>query len=143
MRFGLYDGATAYIEEQSSGGVITQYASIVYYSGAVYKCIAPSTGNLPTDTDYFEVVTDLSTLINNTNVDVFIQDFYIKVRSNQCAAEKFVSNCGCGCNDDLNKIKPGLTIRSNIVAADAAFANGNPEEMEKIIREVEETCANC
>ncbi len=143
MRFTPYDNGTAYVEQQSSGSVITQYASIVYYSGAVYKAIAPGTGNLPTDTNFWEVVTDLSTLIDNTNVDVFIEDFYIKVRSNECANAKFTGVCGCGCSGDLEKLRPALTVRYNIVSADSAFANGNPEEMEKIIREVEETCANC
>lgn len=143
MRFGLYDGGTPYVPEQSSGGVITQYPSVIYYSGVVYKCIAPSTGNLPTDTNFFEPVTDLSTLIDNVNVDVYIQDVYIKVRSSRCANEKFEDTCGCGCTGDLDKMKPGLTIRYKLVAADSAFTNGNPERMEKIIRDIEETCSNC
>jgi hypothetical protein len=65
------------------------------------------------------------------------------VRSSQCANGKFTGGCGCGCTGDLSRLLPGLTVRYNLVAADAAFANDNPEQMEKIIREIEETCANC
>lgn len=143
MRFELYDNVAAYVEEQSSGGIITQYASIVYYNGFVYKCTVPSTGNLPTDTNFWIVVTDLSTLIDNTTVDVFIEDFYVKVRANQCANAKFAADCGCGCDGDLSKIRSALEVRYKIVAADAAFANGNPERMEKIIRDIALTCATC
>lgn len=143
MRFSEYGGSTAYVEEQSSGSVVTQYASVVYYNGAIYKATAPGTGNLPTDTNFWAAVTDLSELITNTNVDVFIEDFYIKVRSSQCANDKLADNCGCGCNGDLSKIQRGLLVASQIMAADAAFANENPEQMEKIIREIQETCSNC
>ena len=143
LRVQLYSAAIPYVPEQSSGGVITQYAAIVYFGGVVYKCIANSTGNDPTDTAFFEPVTDLSTIIDNTNVDVYIQNIYIKVRSSQCANEKFVDTCGCGCNGDLEKMKPGLTVRYKLVAADSAFINGNPEQMDKIIRDIEETCSNC
>lgn len=143
LRINIYSGAVAYVPEQSSGGVITQYAAIVYYDGVVYKCIANSTDNLPTDTAFFEPVTDLSTILDNTNVDVYIEEVYIKVRSSRCANEKFDESCGCGCNGDLEKMKPGLTIRYKLIAADSAFVNNNPEQMDKIIRDIEATCANC
>jgi hypothetical protein len=143
MRFDPYSGATNYVEQQSSGSVVTQYASVVYHDGAIYKAIAPGTGNLPTDTNFWEVVLDLSTLITNSNVDVFIEEFYIKVRASQCANDKLAENCGCGCNGDLSKIQPALLVSAKIMSADAAFANDNPEQMEKIIRDIEETCANC
>lgn len=143
MRFAPYDNSTAYVEQQASGSVITQHPSVVYHAGAIYKSIAPGTGNLPTDVAFWEVVTDLSTLITNTNVDVFIEEFYIKIRANRCANEKLAEDCGCGCNGDLSKIQPALLVSAKIMSADAAFANDNPEQMEKIIRDIEETCANC
>lgn len=143
LRFDPYDNGDSYVEQQSSGSVVTQYASVVYYNSKVYKCTAPSTGNLPTNTSFWQEVTDLSTLIDNTNVDAFIEDFYIKVRSSQCANEKFKGLCGCGCGGDLEKMRLALLMRYNIVSADTAFANDNPEQMEKIIREIEETCINC
>lgn len=143
MRFSQYDNAQAYVEQQSSGSVVTQHASVVYYNDKVYKAIAPGTGNLPTNVSFWAEVTDLSELIANTNVDVFIEDFYIKVRSNQCANDRLAENCGCGCNGDLTKIQPALLVSAKIMSADSAFANDNPDQMEKIIRDIEETCANC
>lgn len=145
-RFSLYDPGENYVEQQQSGSVITQYASIVYYNGSIYKCTNPVTGiapDAPTGPDYWEIVPDLSTLIDNTNVDVFIEPFKINIRSSQCAAQQFKDKCGCGCDGDLDKLRTPLLITSQLIAADAEFANGNYEEMERIIREIEQTCSTC
>jgi hypothetical protein len=142
-RFGLYDNGANYVEQQQTGNVITQYASIVYSGGSIYKCIAPVIGVTPPDSNYWEVVTDLSTLLDNTNVDVSIEQFYISVRSRICAGQQFKSKCGCGCNGDLDQIRIPLLITSKLIAADAEFANGNFTEMESIIREITLTCSNC
>lgn len=147
MRFGIYDVNAAYVEQQESGGVVTQYASVFYYgtTDKVYKSIAPSIGQNPTDTNFFVEVTvvEFEPLIVNTNVDVYIKDFYIKARVNQCASAKFNKSCGCGCDGDLSEIRPALLIRTKIIAADNAFAGGSPEKMEEIIRDAVETCSNC
>ena len=143
MRFTEYSGATAYVEEQTSGTVITQYASVVYYNGTIYKAIAPTTGNLPTDEAFWVAVTELHTLIDNTNVDVFVDDFYIKLRANQCANEKLASNCGCGCNGDLSAIHGALLVSGKILSADSAVSNNAYDQMEKIIRDIEQTCSLC
>lgn len=146
MRFTPYSGAANYVEQQESNGVVTQYASIVAdVDGSIYKAIAPSIGQSVTDTDYFELVPteQLYTLITNTNVDVYVQDIYVKTRTVRCTNRKFTESCGCGCNGDLSKIQPALNLRYKIVAADTAFLADNPEEMEEIIREAEEICSNC
>lgn len=130
MRFQIYSGVTAYDEDD-----------VVYYDGSVYIATAATTGNLPTDANFWTVVNDLSTLIDNASVDVFIVDFYIKVRANQCLNDKIINGCDCGCDEELSKSV--LLVKYKILSADAAFENDDPEEMEKIIREVEETCSTC
>lgn len=142
-RFSLYSNVANYVEQQQSGNVITQYASIIYDGGFVYKCIAPITGVQPPNGTYWEEVTDLSTLLDNPNVDVFIEQFYIKVRSAECVGEQFKNKCGCGCDGDLDKLKIPLLLMSKLFAADAEFANGNHTEMEAIIRSIEQTCSTC
>lgn len=142
-RFSLYDAGANYVEQQQSGNVITQYASIIYDGGFVYKCIAPVTGVQPPNGTYWEAVTDLSTLLDNPNVDVFIQQFYIKVRSAACIGAQFQSKCGCGCAGNLDEIKIPLLLTSKLIAADAEFANANYTEMEAIIRDITQTCSTC
>lgn len=144
MRFGNYDNGTAYVEQQMSGSTITQHASVVYYNGVIYRAIAPGTGNLPTDTNFWEVISDLSTLIANTNVDVYIEDFYIKVRASQCVNSKFedMDNCGCS-GGDLYNLKNALQLKAMLISADLAFADDNASLMEKIISEINATCSEC
>jgi hypothetical protein len=147
QRIGLYNPAASYVEQQQSGSVVTQWASIVYdpVTDTTFRAIAPSTGQAPTNPAFFTplVLTDLPSLILNTNVHTFIKEVYINVRVSRCANRKFQDSCGCGCNGDLSKIAPALNIRYKIIAADTAFRDGNPEEMEKIIREATEICSNC
>lgn len=133
MRFNIYDNGTAYVLDD-----------VVYDGGSVYKAKGATTGNLPTDTDFWDVVTDLSTLITNADVDVFIEDFYIKARANQCVNAKLASLDDCGCDGaDLSKYQSAIFFRAKIDAADLAFSEDDPELMEKIIRDIEETCSTC
>lgn len=145
MRITPYNAGANYVEQVESGGVVSLYASVFYYptTGKVYRSIADSTGQDPEDTDFFEEVPleQLFTLIDNDNVDVYIQDHYIKARASQCLNEMLTGNCSC--EGDLNKIRNALIIKYKIMGADAAFDNDNPELMEKIIRDVDETCSNC
>ena len=146
LRIAFYDAGANYVEEQESGGVITQYASIFYYAttGEVYQAIVPSTGQDPTDTDYFEIVDDLSTLIPNTNVQTFIKDFMVEVRANKCVSSKFAKLADCGCSNSTDREnKNTLYLWSLVVAAQSEFQQGNPEEMEKIILQITSKCSNC
>lgn len=146
MRITPYNAGSNYVEQQSSGGVVTQWASIIYNPGneSVYQAIAPSTGQDPTDPAYFTplYIADLPSIIPNTNVHTFIQEWFTDVRTSQCTNRKFKNACGCGCGD-LEKITPALNLRYMMVAAQTAIMEGNPEEAEKIIREATEICSNC
>lgn len=144
LRIANYNGATAYVEQQMSGSTITQHASVVYYNGVVYRAIAPGTGNLPTDTDFWEVVSDLSTLIANTNVEVYIEHFYIKVRASQCVNSKFEDMDGCGCSgSDMYRLKNSLQLKAMLISSDLAFEDENYALMEKIITEINASCSEC
>lgn len=141
LRIAPYNNGTSYVEQQSSGNVITQYASIVYLGGVVYQCTSPTTGNTPPNGTYWAIVSDLSTLIDNPNVDVFIQDVYIKIRSMTCAAKQFKS-CGCG-GGHVDFDRPFYIIVGKLYGADSEFANGNPTEMQKIIEDITSVCSTC
>ncbi len=137
MRIQIYAGGTVYNPEQESGGVITQYAGIAYYAATnkFYKYINASSGsgNLPTDTDYWEEVTDLSTLISNTNITVTISDTYVRAHIDSSMKELFAAmGATCACDDKANK--RAYTLDGLLISADSAVNSGNYDEMEKIIR---------
>lgn len=143
VRAQFYSAITPYVEEQSSGGEITQFASMFYYvtDGKIYKAIAPSTGQLPTDTNYFvEVpVEDLKDNLNNTNLEVYYQNFYCEYRINVCIRDKDDQSCACG-NKDRDYVDGLYSLKQS---ADTNYANGNPEIMEKIIRQLTADCTQC
>lgn len=145
LRVPLYNYSEAYVIEQSSGGVISQYASVFYYATTdkVYKTIQANTGQVPTDTDYFEEVTDLSTLITNTNVQIKIVDFYVRTRASRCATILVGRLNDTTCPNPSTKDRDkAYYVDHQIAAADAAFAQGNPRAMEKIIRDIENKCTS-
>ncbi|HTJ52618.1 MAG TPA: hypothetical protein VL443_24350 [Cyclobacteriaceae bacterium] len=140
LRIQFYNAGANYVEEQSSGGVITQYASIFYYgtTGKVYQAITPSIGQSPTDTNYFVEVPDLSVILANTNIEVYYQNFYGEYNTNVCIRDKDLENCNCGGGDEALDL-----LYAQKQSADTNFANGYPDRMEKIIRELEQTCTQC
>ena len=143
LRIQFYDDEAQYVPEESSGGAVTQYASIFYYAttGKVYKAIVDSLGQDPESTNYFTEVplSEMGDILANTNIDVYYLNFYCEYRTNVCIRDKDDSNCGCANKDDdyIN----GLYAMKQ--SADTNFANDNPEIMEKIIRELENTCTQC
>lgn len=144
VRVQPYDNSANYVEQQSSGDVVTQYASVVYYpsTNKVYYCTAPSTGNLPTNTSFWAEVLDLSLILDNTNIQVKIVDFYVKTRASRCVSLKFAKLDDQTCQNDNGKSRNNAYyLRALIVSADSEFLQGNPEEMEKIIRQLENKCS--
>lgn len=153
MRIQLYDAAANYVEQQQSGSTITQHASAFYYPSTdkVYKAIAPSQGQNPTNTNFFQEVTDLSTLIGNTNVETFIietgqtntKGVYVRTRASRAASILMgrLDDETCPSPSAKDREKAYL-IDSLIQSADAEFAQGNPREMEKIMRYIERKTAS-
>lgn len=138
MRIQPYSGVASYVAQIESGGVVSQYASIVYYptTNKVYKCILASTGNLPTDATYWAEVTDLSTIIANTNVSTTISNTYVRAIADDGIKELF-ANMGrtCGCDEKANK--KAYLLDGLLIAADAEVEQGNYDDMEKIIAYLE------
>ncbi len=143
VRAQLYDAGTNYVEQQSSGGEITQYASLFYYgtTNKHYKAIVASTGQDPDDANYFEEVSLLALAdnLNNSNIEVYYQNFYSDYRTNACIRDKDDANCQCG-GKDRDYVDGLYSLKQS---ADTNYANGNPEVMEKIIRQLESSCTQC
>lgn len=138
LRVQPYNGATAYVPEIEVNGVITQYASIVYYptENKVYKCIVASTGNLPTNGTYWEEVTDLSTIIDNTNIEIDIENTYVRSIVDQKMKTLFAAigrNCAC----DEKEVLRANRLDALLIAADSEVEQGNYDDMDKIITYLE------
>lgn len=141
LRIKIYDNDEACVEEQSSGGVITQYATIRYYASTdkVYKCIAASTGNIPTDTDFWEEVPDLSEVIDNTTLEQSILNVNSDKLIDKAIAERF-AEAGCACGPEDYQLNNQLIAQKR--SAEINFASGNIYEYEKIIAHLNETVAS-
>lgn len=138
MRIQIYDNTEAYLKEVESGGIITVPAGIVYYGSTnkVYKAIVDTTGNLPTDTNFWVEVTDLSELISNTNVTVTISNTYVRSTVDQGLKLLFRNIAGeCGCDDKKNK--KYYLLYSLLVGADSEVQGSNYDEMQKVILYIE------
>jgi hypothetical protein len=138
MRIQPYNAGTAYVPQIEVNGVVTQFASILYYAttNKVYKNILACTGIVPTNTTYFEEVTDLSTIIQNTNVSVTITDTYIRSTVDQKMKNVFKElgrNCGC----DDTEVKRAMKLYALLVSANSEVNDDNYDDMEKIIVELE------
>jgi hypothetical protein len=143
FRIQFYSAGANYVERLEELGEITQHESIFYYetTGKIYKAITASTGQDPENTDYFEEIalTDLGDYVDNTNVEVFIEDFACEFRTNDCIRDRFVNVTNCS-QEQRDANQQLLYMKQS---ADTNFANGNPELYEKIIRNLETTCAQC
>jgi|SRR6185369_907906 len=130
LRIQFYSALTAYVA-----------GNVFYYTtnGKYYIAIGSSTGQLPTNPIYFTEVTDLTTIIGNASIETYYQNFYSEYRTNVCIRDKDDANCGCANKDDTYIDM----LYAKKQSADTNFANGNPEIMEKIIRELEDTCTQC
>jgi hypothetical protein len=142
LRIKPYDNGDAYVEEQESGGIITQYPSIVYYpdEDKVYRCIAANTGELPTDDSFWEEVTDLSEIIDNTTIDQEILNINSDKLIDKCIAAKF-AGAGCNCSSEDKEYLNNLMAEKR--AAEINFASDNFYEYEKIIAQLNDTCGLC
>lgn len=139
MRIQIYSGGSSYVPQIESGGVVSQYASIVYYGSTnkVYKNILASTGNIPTNGTYWEEVTDLSTIIANTNISTTISNTYVRsvVDSKMKNAFKILGrNCACDDKEVLRDVK----LDALLIAADAEVEDGNYDDMAFIIEYLEQ-----
>lgn len=137
MRVQIYSGAP-YVPEISSSGIITQYASIVYYGSTdkVYKCILATTGNLPTNATYWEEVTDLSDIIDNTNIQIDIENTYVRSIVDQKIKTLYGAigrNCAC---DDKEVIRANK-LDALLISADSEVEQGNYDDMSLIIAYLE------
>lgn len=138
MRIQIYSGATPYVPQVESGGVVTQYASIVYYAATdkVYKCILATTGNLPTNATYWEEVTDLSTIIANTNVSTTISNTYVRSTVDQ-KMKLLYAGIGDTCACDDKAVIRANNLYALLIAANSEVTSGNYDDMEKIIAYLE------
>lgn len=143
MRIQPYDNATPYVPQIESGGVVSQYASIVYYAttNKVYKNIVASTGQLPTNATYWEEVTDLSTIIANTNVSTTITNTYVTSTVME-KIKNMYKNIGYQCACDDSAVIRANRMNAMLIAANSEVTQGNYDDMDRIIQWLEANLQN-
>lgn len=144
LRIQFYDNATPYVEQQQSGSQITQYPSIVYYAATnkVYRCIAPTTGNLPTNTNFWEEVplADMDDLLGNPNIEQYIKNVDIIYHIDKCITKR-LADAGCDCG--IADVEYNHTLFSLYLSAKSNFNAGNVYEFEEIIADLNTRCGQC
>jgi hypothetical protein len=139
MRIEFYDPGTPYVPQVEVNGVVSQYASIVYYgtTNKVYKNILACSGILPTNGTYWEEVVDLSTIIANTNISVTISNTYVRSTVDQKMKEVY-AQIGRSCACDDKEVIRANRLDALLIAADSEVENGNYDDMAKIIEYLEQ-----
>ena len=88
---GAYAGGTAYVKDD-----------VVSYNGSSYVCILASTGNLPTDTTYWNVMaqggTDITSLAGLTQGDILYYNGTDWVRLGAGTSGQLLQTNGTGAN---------------------------------------------
>ena len=76
-----YDVAQIFLDIQDYIGA-TPYAidDVVFYSDSIYVCTAATTGNLPTDTDYWEQTDPRNKLIRDYTAQITIYEIHTRIQ---------------------------------------------------------------
>lgn len=145
---GWYEKLLASVTKHTAGQSYASADIILYYSGVFYKtksAVPPS--NDPPNATYYDVITQDSlytTYLNNTSINWAMLDEIIDCRTkdrirelHEDFADKFLS-AKC----DPNYYSPADFMDGLLNAAHSAFDNDRPQDMEVIIRTIEDYYVN-
>jgi len=98
---GAYNGATAYVADD-----------VVSYNGSSYICILASTGNLPTNTTYWNLMaqtgTDITSIAGLAQGDVLYYNGTSWVRLGAGTSGQFLKTNGSGANPSWSTLSDGF-----------------------------------
>ena len=104
---GAYAGATAYVKDD-----------VVSYNGSSYVCILASTGNLPTDTTYWNVMaqggTDITSLAGLAQGDILYYNGTDWVRLGAGTSGQVLQTGGTGANPSWVDASSGYVIQEKV-----------------------------
>lgn len=145
LRFPIWSVATPYIEEvRDVNNEITTYASLVYYTvtGKFYKAIDSQTGGLPTNTLFFEEITDFTIDDVRTSDKIVVSEYntIFDHRGRLCVKEELYKLLYPGVCLDLQKMMPYLKKSIYLKGARAKADDNQPEQGEIITRTLENSC---
>ncbi len=136
-----------YIIENYSGGTAYVTDDVVYYSGLLYKAIQATTGNLPTNITYWELVEELSdTIEDGNNVLTTYKDYLVIEHGKKCAGDAAVDwsrDSDCGACGKLDLASKALQRRLMVIAAQRFATINLYNKAEAIARKLETACASC
>lgn len=98
---GAYNGATAYVADD-----------VVSYNGSSYICILASTGNLPTNTTYWNLMaqtgTDITSIAGLAQGDVLYYNGTAWVRLGAGTSGQYLKTNGAGANPQWGTVQAGV-----------------------------------
>jgi hypothetical protein len=116
---GTYSGATAYTVDD-----------VVEYNGSSYICKLASTGNLPTNTTYFDVMssagtngTDLTSTLT-TQGDIVYRDGSGLQRLGAGTAGQFLKTAGAGANPIWDNVTSSILQVKKVIKTDTFSSSG-------------------
>lgn len=134
-----YNNLTAYIQYDA-----------VYYNGAVYRALQSSTGNLPSDTDYWEVIESPTSLIDNdgetnesVNIYFLVYDFVASAYSRVYAGTA-ASTAAVETKHNAKRSEDVLSYEFFYTMLDGLVAAGDRQryaEAERIARKIQDEYA--
>jgi hypothetical protein len=130
--------------------ILTAYTTgqVVYYTnGNVYRAIASSTGNLPTNTTYFtEVEFNDATVDDANNVITGYKDYLVIEHGKKCAGEAVAAwskDEDCGSCKKVELMASWLQKDALVYAAERFAAISLFNKAEAIARKLETYCESC
>ena len=116
---GAYAGGTAYVKDD-----------VVSYNGSSYVCILASTGNLPTNTTYWNVMaqggTDITSLAGLAQGDILYYNGTDWVRLGAGTSGQFLKTQGTGANPVWGTVSTsGLITNTSQVEDSAQYSHTN------------------
>lgn len=145
LRFPIWNVANPYVKEVVDGnGIITTYASLVFYSvtNKFYKALENQTGQLPTDPLYFEEITSFTvdSIRESDKIIIGVYNTIFDHRGRLCVKDELYKLLCKGVCLDLQKMMPYLKKSIYLKGAKAKADDNQPEQGEIITRILENSC---
>lgn len=126
----------------------TAYAAnnIVYYNGLLYKVLQSSTGNLPTNPTYFEVITIDGAAVVGNNLTIEYFDYVFVEYGKICAGDAvgaWANSSSCGGCSKTDLMASWLKKDAMVYAIERFYAISQFSKAEEIARELENACESC
>lgn len=127
--------------------ILTAYSEgdVIFYNDALYICIDDSTGNLPSDTDFFSE-SSLTAAAEADNVTTDYEDYLVIEHGKKCAGDaagEWYKSKDCSNCDKMDLMSSMLQKRAMVITAQRFASISQYNKAEAIARKLETDCESC